>query len=338
MSDTPPLKEQTAWPIHFYDMGRAQDNGTIFFNPAILRMVGQEWLLARRQRVSKIGPIGFNDLMVFRLDPESHQPVVGMHLDIPRTYQDEQFEDPRVFQTSGGNLWVSACNFQITRHGTMTHTHQVLACCGPDWGIQGRIDPIYEHNGGSVAMNDGHEKNWVWFEHDMLLHLVYLTDPHVVVAFGPDGAVLEEFRTTAITQWKHGTPRGGSAPVRVKNEFWSFFHSHTLRENGLRQYHMGAYSFEAKPPFAITRMTHVPLLSGTDREPLSPNAKSWVVFPCGAYLLDGTWTVSLGVNDNRCASIRIPHSQLCMIARPVSEPSNAKVPATLRADKTPVPV
>ena len=76
-----------------------------------------------------------------------------------------------------------------------------------------------------------------------------------------------------------------------------------------RRYHMGCYTFDAKPPFALKRYTQLPILSGSQHDRFA-HPKPLVVFPCGACLRDGVWQISMGVNDLDCALMEIPHSEL----------------------------
>jgi predicted GH43/DUF377 family glycosyl hydrolase len=85
-----------------------------------------------------------------------------------------------------------------------------------------------------------------------------------------------------------------------------------------RRYYMGAYAFEAQPPFRVTRVTPEPILVGSIDDPWW-EGKPLVVFPCAALLSHGLnpdyfiWTVSLGVNDLASARIEIPHFRLLQL-------------------------
>jgi hypothetical protein len=154
-----------------------------------------------------------------------------------------------------------------------------------------------------------------------------MTVPHQIVRWN-DSLQVEEVYESKLWHpaWKHGQPRGGSAPVRIGDTYFSFFHSSTPWKNGKRQYHMGAYTFEAKPPFKVTSVTPKPILSGSIKDPWGPD-KPLVVFPCAAITelsqgkairngnaigrrYDLIWTISLGVNDLVSAYATISHSWL----------------------------
>lgn len=113
-----------------------------------------------------------------------------------------------------------------------------------------------------------------------------------------------------------GDIRGGTPPIRVGNHYITFFHSSMpwkkLPKYGVRRmYFMGAYMFEAKPPFQIVAATRTErrLLSGTWNEPTVESVPA-VVYPTGAILDGDEWFVTLGVNDCRCGWVTIPHERL----------------------------
>jgi predicted GH43/DUF377 family glycosyl hydrolase len=207
-----------------------------------------------------------------------------------------------------------------------TGAHQTLLQLDDKWQVIRRRDPVYGGNSSDLFSQKGNEKNWLWFSHAEALHLVYMTVPHQIVRWN-DSLQVEEVYESKLWHpaWKHGQPRGGSAPVRIGDTYFSFFHSSTPWKNGKRQYHMGAYTFEAKPPFKVTSVTPKPILSGSIKDPWGPD-KPLVVFPCAA--IPGTtttfiWTISLGVNDLVSAYATIPHSWLLKKLSPnLTEPKD----------------
>jgi predicted GH43/DUF377 family glycosyl hydrolase len=72
---------------------------------------------------------------------------------------------------------------------------------------------------------------------------------------------------------------------------------------------MGAFAFEAKPPFAVTRITPEPLLAGSEDD-LRTLGGPLCVFPCASVLRGDSFLVTLGVNDQSCAWIEIPVADL----------------------------
>jgi len=211
------------------------------------------------------------------------------------------FEDARVFQHEG-------TNYIAYTEGIYDKTPflaiQQLSRLGPDWQPEDKFTIPYGFNGGRRS-----EKNWQFFSHDGRLHFVYSIVPHIVVESGPDFDFksAKEHRTNAPLNWPGGQVlRGGTPPIRVGDSFITFFHSHAEHREANRRYSMGAYTFEAKPPFRITAISPV-LLRASEQDEIVPNPSvpSWnplVVFPVGAWQEkdggDAEFTVTLGVNDS----------------------------------------
>jgi predicted GH43/DUF377 family glycosyl hydrolase len=117
-----------------------------------------------------------------------------------------------------------------------------------------------------------------------------------------------------VSEWtpRFGELRGSTSPVLVGGEYWTFFHSSigikTSRGNS-RRYFVGAYTFSSQPPFNIISAVPEPILRGSYNDPTVGGAPP-CVFPGGAILKDAEWTMAFGVNDCRCAWIKIPFLEL----------------------------
>lgn len=311
IQNPPSILHQTAWPVRFIT---ELPKDAEYFNCGLVDRPDGRFLLARRALPMAGHPWGINSVVAFRMEQNK---VVGdgVQLKMVPTAADEHFEDPRALFHKG-QTWVSCCNFVWGK--TWTGAHQMICRVNDGWLSTHRYDVAYGRNGNHVGRNTGMEKNWLWFFHEDRLHLIYTTQPHLVVEFDASLNPVKEHSTLSRNlSWPYGEPRGGTPPVLVDGEYWSFFHSSTpWPEQGTRRYHMGAYAFEAKPPFRKTRCTRLPILSGSQHDHWS-HPKPLVVFPCGALMKDGRWTVSLGVNDLNCALMEIPHDELVKLTTPI---------------------
>lgn len=153
------------------------------------------------------------------------------------------------------------------------------------------------------------EKNWTFFEHENELYSVYAFSPHTI--FKMNGENWEQVHRTPFSfKWEWGEVRGGSTPIKAEDKFVSFFHSAMpvkYKNQEGRQYFMGMYEFEAKPPFRVLRMSNEPILTGEivlDNIPRLSN-KIFVVFPNGSVRKENSWIVSLGYNDYQCRYIEL---------------------------------
>lgn len=336
--DVPSITAQSPWKVGFFKFGKLELPNVRYFNCSVITKRDGDWLIARRSKhfsTKQTFPPGLNDLIAFHLNDE-HVPTHAQPIVLHRRYKDEQAEDPRAMWMMG-KLYVSATTFQVLPGNKWTGCHQIVAPIGDQWLSQRLHDPEYGKNGATLYMQKGNEKNWLWFEHDGKPHLIYLTVPHEVVRFSE----FFEKEQVHITDhwnllWMHGEPRGGTPPVRVGDEYFSFYHSSTPWIGKKRRYHMGAYAFEAKPPFRVTRASSLPILSGSKRDPWSEGLPL-VVFPCGALLRDNKWFVTLGVNDMVSAWLEIPHEELLPTLRqaePVKEkPHDPEIPVEKEEDE-----
>lgn len=317
--DIPSILHQTKWEFGFYDLpAQKGDQENWHFNPSLMTDDrGTVWLATRRIWQDRFAYL--NEIVFFELN--DNKPINRKVCYLPKNRFSESFEDPRC-SFDGKRWWLSCVNFIQNQ----TQAHQVVGPMDSPGTVTRLYHPIIGKNGASIFSNIGHEKNWLWFFHNGEPHLIYLTNPHTIFRYDWFSGIREKWETSIPEMmWMHGEPRGGSPPVLVDGEYWSFFHSFTPHAWPKRRYHMGALAFESKPPFRVTRMTVLPLLSGSKNDP-NDDRFPLTVFPGGALFQNGKWMVVMGVNDLRCAWINIPHDQLKSYCREISvDNSPAKV-------------
>lgn len=315
VQEFPSILEQTDFKVGFFNFGLMEQKGTDYFNCGLVQRPDGIWLIARRSRQRKGVRFGMNDIMAFLLDGK--RPVKGYQVRLQKRWPDEQWEDARAYYHDG-KTYISCCDFVWSNQG-WTGAHQIVERVSSDWFGQKRFDPIYGHNGENLGRNSYHEKNWIWFFHNGEPHLVYQSNPHVVARFNWNFELMDEWQNTELDLgWDYGEIRGGTPPVLVGDEYWTFYHSSVEWKPPYRRYVMGAYAFESKPPFRITRNTLFPILTGSDKDPHG-DRKPIVVFACGAIIQNGVWFVTFGVNDLKCGWMEIPHDKLLEMTFPVDE-------------------
>lgn len=257
------------------------------YNPAIVRF-GRRLLLACRVDSGDRSGIQ-RRIAVCALD-EQMQVIPGSASPLSDTIQNggNLHYDPR-FLVYQGRLFVHYNNNFQTRPNKI-----YLVELDPD---------MLEANAPARLLNlDGPrreiEKNWLFFEHDGELLVVYTIAPHTILRAEFSGAGPIVCRPVFQTDWdvsayaaRWGEPRGGTPPVRVNDVYVSFFHSRyplnrlhwVLRywpiapgtklprylsavERRARRlfarvcYVGGAYVFKAEPPFEPVWLSPQPLL------------------------------------------------------------------------------
>jgi len=141
------------------------------------------------------------------------------------------------------------------------------------------------------------EKNWPPFAYslnneDPKLFFEYQISPRKIISL-PDpqkndlkNIVLPRSSAYLSLPWEKtwGTIRGGTPALKIGDEYLSFFHSSFSEKGGLYWYVMGAYTFQAEPPFAVTSISSRPILfRGIFDTPITNTADfgKRVIFPSG---------------------------------------------------------
>jgi len=166
------------------------------------------------------------------------------------------------------------------------------------------------------------EKNWSPFLYERRLDIlvnnklpktlfVYSIVPHRIVMINESTAqgmhAVTVFVTATRTTWMYGAPRGGTPCELVRTrhglKYLSFFHSHgRYNHPAILTWYMGAYLFEAEPPFAVEYMSREPLypkaLYDETEGGWAYKAVDYIVYPLGFVVNNGTVYLSVGKNDN----------------------------------------
>lgn len=170
------------------------------------------------------------------------------------------------------------------------------------------------------------EKNWIPFDYKGNFLVAYSILPHRIFLplFG-----LEKCETVASTQstfsWVWGLKRlfGGTPALKVGESYLSFFHCSqqmtTVQSNGHYTWHyfIGAYTFDADPPFAITHFSSIPIIGQDlyDR----PLLYKRVVFPGGFVFDDRYIWISYGREDCEIWLLKLDRQGLLNSLVPVTE-------------------
>lgn len=281
--------EENRWSCGQFSFPYATN--TVFFNPSIVRYKGRLLLITRRYRWDiPTDKSNSSDLVIFDIRGSSMTlklpPIV---VSLPKRDPREQFEDPKAFIYKG-KIRIMVASWV---HWTKWNIRQTMLELSDDLRTATIVaEPTIGGQVSDFKSNTRHEKNWCPFEHNGWLNLVYQISPHTV--FDHEQKKIVGSKTP---QWNYGEPRGGTPPIKVGNEWISFFHSALTWIKPKRRYFMGAYAFNEN--FEITRFTKEPLLAGSEEDVRSLGGPL-VVFPNGATFEKEVFTVVSGVNDEAC--------------------------------------
>jgi predicted GH43/DUF377 family glycosyl hydrolase len=303
--EPPSILEQTKFEVGLYDFPDEQklitskSSSVRHFNCGLVSTDSGLKLITRRMEKKNLKPFKST---IWEWNLVGNVPTNGFPLHLPHITAGDNYEDPRAI-VHRGNVHVSYCNVIAG-----CYAHQVIVNLAGNHAIR----PQFGNNADCPSKNLGHEKNWIWFSHNDELHFIYQSMPHMVVSIHDSGAINKVYMSPKMPdskkEWKFGQHRGGTPPIKVGDEYFCFFHS-SLPFGNTRRYYAGAYAFEAKPPFKITRVTKKPILMGSLND-IKNHASPPVVFPCGSHFDGKEWLVVGGMNDVKCFWIKIPHDEL----------------------------
>jgi len=215
-------------------------------------------------------------------------------------------EDPRLF-LANGRLGMIYAGLSIVS-GDL-HTRQVISVPGIAADQSGAL-PLSEWTLESVpgVKLSRIEKNWMPYDTGSGLDIIYRSSPFQRFTFHPGGN--GELRTAparalSMQGWEI---RGGAPPVKVgENLWWHWFHGYR-RDGNHYTYSTGVYEFG---PERITRMTPGSVWAAdarTDGANVTPDKT--VIYPCGAFLENGTWFVSAGHQDSEILLGEFSHDEI----------------------------
>jgi len=124
------------------------------------------------------------------------------------------------------------------------------------------------------------EKNWSPFIYQNKLFFTYKLIPHKTMELkDPSINNLKHYifpNNPCYSRffWKWGKPRGGTPAKLLDGEYLAFFHSCFGKKKKKKLYVMGAYTFQACPPYKITKVSKFPLI-------FANNKKTRIYFPTG---------------------------------------------------------
>ena len=139
------------------------------------------------------------------------------------------------------------------------------------------------------------QKNWLFFEHQQTLHVLYSVQPFVLYKI----VDLLDVQLAMNASWSlpsdmaaHGQLRGGAPPVLLDGTWFAFVHS--------TSYSTFAIGFSD----ATLQLTHAPIVPVLDLDV--------DLFVCGAVFVrnEQNWYLSVGVADRFIAVIKVPHDHV----------------------------
>ncbi|HZN65372.1 MAG TPA: hypothetical protein VFB66_08720 [Tepidisphaeraceae bacterium] len=266
------------------------------YNPCVVRFEGEMWM-AYRARLSPAAHRHESCIGLARLSPQ-YQVLESRLLTIPAAAGAVSQEDPRLF-VAMDTLWLS-----------FAEPSEAWRRCRV---VVGRLIPRRFRWVAEVpltyARSTPREKNWLLYDDGDGMKCLYRPSPHTLLDASERNMrlVLERPGPT----WAFGEWRNSAGPVLRGDEWYVITHSYegTFQQWSGRRYHVGAYTYDAKPPYRIKRFTPAPISSAADLAgPFQDHPR--VLLPMGLVWADDRWIVSCGVNDAECRILHLDADQL----------------------------
>jgi predicted GH43/DUF377 family glycosyl hydrolase len=173
------------------------------------------------------------------------------------------------------------------------------------------------------------QKNWVPFIWKDKLLLGYSLTPHEILEPTlTTGQCHTLCATPTRSHWRWGQLRGGAPAQLVDGEYLAFFHSSLMtiteasRGEACMHYFMGAYTFSADPPFAITRISPCPIKAKEFYSPSDSGKK--VIYP-GGYAVSGPHIhLAYGRNDCEIWIATLDKERLLSTLKPLGNNNGSK--------------
>jgi len=290
------------------------------FNPSVIRWKGELLLVFRTYQPKTRAT---HEIAICRLD-ENFDPI-----DTPQLIKFKSSDpycllkrqDPRLIAL-GDRLYIvynNVINDEIRRM-IVAELHE------DSHGYYVNSSECFLHFEGEIPARS--EKNWTPFEYMGQLYLTYSMIPHRIMEplFETSTCRVATSSLSSI-KWNWGVLRGGTPAVREGDEYIAFFHScksmATQHSNGksIPHYFMGAYTFSAHPPFAITRISSKPIFAKNFYN--GKAYKTWkpvcVVFPGGFISDERYFWVFYGRQDHEIWVAKLDKEALYKSLVPVEQ-------------------
>lgn len=242
-------------------------------------------------------PAPRGEISLVRLGPDFRAAGPAVRLELAAPDASEGCEDPRLF-VYGGQLHVAYVG--VVGAGDAKRTNVLYARLAADFSVESIVAP-------RLAARRALERDWQFFEAEGALWAVYTVAPHRVMRI-KDGEAIPAYVTDKPLPWNAGPLSGGASPVLVGDEFYCFAQAHR-RINGVRVYNVAAYTFAARPPFAMQRMTAEPVAwADVGTKPADQDAA--VIAPGGAVLGEGLWKVACGMHESWTEVLRFTQAEI----------------------------
>lgn len=231
-------------------------------------------------------------------------------------------QDPRLIVQNGELMLVYSNLYPYDKEVSRMYVGKVIESANGDFMVNFPTPLIHYDK----EIRTRKEKNWAPFVFNNTLILSYSLQPHLLLIPQLHSGSCHTLASSIGTlKWDWGVMRGGTPAELVDGQYLAFFHSDkalsSIQSEGkvMNHYFMGAYTFKAEFPFALTGVSKNPIVHKSFYE--GPMYKTWkplrVVFPCGYVVKGNDIWVSYGRQDHEIWLVRLDKTKLLKSLKPV---------------------
>lgn len=168
--------------------------------------------------------------------------------------------------------------------------------------------PDIDNNNKKISL----QKNWLFFEKNNEIHIIYSLDPMMIVYKNESNDFIKwkKIIKKIGISWDYGEIRSSTIPIFIKkyNRYISFFHSHLKTKDSYREYFIGVFLFDHE--YTITNYTKQPLIISTRDIDIKKSYFSKCILPYGCIEVNDKLILTVGVNDCESGIIEIQTDKL----------------------------
>lgn len=297
------------------------------YNPSIVRL-DQGLLLLFRSLPDPIHKAFVSDLGAVWLN-ENLEPISSPQLIVTRRPGDptpQQSEDVRVLLWGGEPYLIYNDNVEVVNPSEWDRRDIFIAKLNYQNGQFSVDEPkklMHADNYEKVKW----QKNWMPFDWKGKLLISYTINPHEILVPDLDtGFCHPIYSTKGEITWHWGKLRGGTLAQEVDGRYLAFFHSpisvvsETTQGRQMMHYFMGAYTFSAEPPFAVTSISPYPIVAEGFYTPSPLGIRC--IYPGGFVTAGPNFYVVYGKDDQEVWAAVIDKKKLYASLLPITKVEN----------------
>jgi len=281
----------------FYSLNTVNLGFDKIFNPSIIQYNNKLFMTFRVD-------ISILSRKTYFCEIDSNFNIISIYDILDNDNKIKIYEDSRLFIYKN-NLYV---NF-IQYHNYYNNFRVNFANIIPGSKIKNKniYTPDIDNNNKKTSL----QKNWLFFEKNNEIHVIYSLDPMIIVykSKSNDFIKWKKIIKKKGISWEYGEIRSSTTPIFIKkyNRYILFFHSHLKTKDSYREYFIGVFLFDDE--YNITNYTKQPLIIST-KDDIKKSYIAKCILPYGCIQLNNNLILTVGVNDSESGIIELPIDKL----------------------------